>query len=595
MQGQQLRWHWTIQASGVQDNHVCATVCDTAGNIFISGSYADTIRFGSLVLPPYGGQDIFVAKFDPEGVPVWAKSAGSINDDYPTAMAISPAGDIIVAGVSGKNAGFDGFTSGTRKINLFIGAYAPNGDVKWVKSFGAVRNDYIKAITTDNNGNIYFAGYFSRELEFEGAVIESSSLSNALVICLDSLGQPLWAQQFYSEYGENRITALCHYENSLWIAGFCNAPTDIAGTLITPAKEGEVTVFTARCDEHGNVDNVVSVFGAANAEVTSLNISDEGLLILGGNFSEYLNANIISLQDLIAFLLGNGIPIIGIPIILPGGGGNPILLPVIDFPTPSAGITSYGNQDMFLAAMHLPTMTLFWLNQLGSVSYDNLLSMVYHPGYYIIATGLYSSTLMAGKDTIQINNAFCDVFTASYNVLGEIQEVSTMGGTSEEYPQAMTFDKDGNIFVAGLFRDTTNLQNTTLYTPAGTNEVFLAKLHHCNKHRVKFTCDSIFTEGDLLLLGLEGSYAQYVWEHGTSSSPNFLVYYNKTYQVLVSDSIGCVYKDSINIYQIPGIPEWQIRAELPNIYPKNTFDLHHLHLTASRNKEARREDIISDE
>jgi hypothetical protein len=159
------------------------------------------------------------------------------------------------------------------------------------------------------------------------------------------------------------------------------------------------------------------------------------------------------------------------------------------------------------------------------------------------------------------------VFTASYNIDGQIQEITTMGGTSEEFPQAVTFDKDGHIFIAGLFRDTTTLKNTTLYTPAGTDEVFLAKLHHCNKHRIVFTCDSVFVEGDILMLGLEGAYEKYEWDEGGSSAPNYIIYYNKIYQVLVSDSLGCVYRDSITIRQIPEIPEWQIRGDLPTISP----------------------------
>ncbi|MDR0295345.1 MAG: hypothetical protein LBH91_04030 [Prevotellaceae bacterium] len=560
-QAQQLRWHWAIQASGAQDNHVCAAVCDTAGNVFLSGSYADTIRFEHLTLPPYGGQDIFIAKFDPDGLPKWAKSAGGINDDYPTAMTLSPLGDIIIAGVSGKNADFGGLTTGKRRINLFIGAYSPEGDAKWVKSFGAVRNDYIKAITTDSIGNIYFAGYFSRQLEGEDFSLDATSIANAMVICLDSLGQTLWAQQFYSEYGENRITALCHHGNNLWIAGICNAPTDINGTMLTPVQEGAAVIFTARFDEYGNIDDVYSVLEAANAEITSLTATEEGLLILGGNFSNFLNINIFSTKKL---QLPN---IIGI-------------IPSLPSNVPS-GLTSYGNQDMFLAAIH--TDGIAWIKQIGSTSYDNLLSVAYHPGKHIIATGLYSGTLIVDKDTIGINNAFCDVFTASYRIDGQIQEVVTMGGTSEEYPMAMTFDKEGHIFIAGLFRDTTTLRKSTLYTPSRIDEVFLAKLHHCNKHRIIFTCDSVFIEGDILMLGLKGEYEKYEWDEGVSSSQNFIIYYNKTYQVLVSDSLGCVYKDSITIRQIPVVPEWQIRGEL--IQDANKGRL----LAAYRNKEARKE------
>ncbi len=212
------------------------------------------------------------------------------------------------------------------------------------------------------------------------------------------------------------------------------------------------------------------------------------------------------------------------------------------------------------------------------------MNLATHPWDYLIVSGLYAGNLIADKDTITLNNPFCDVFTASYNNSGQIQEFTSMGGTAEEYPQAMAYDKDGHVFVAGIFRDTTNLQHATLYTPSGSEEIFLSKLHHCSKHRVVFTCDTVFSEGDILMLGVKDTYKEYTWDDGRSVAPNYIIYYNKTYQLLVSDSLGCVYRDSITIRQIPVVPDWQIRAEL-----FNEKSGHHL-LFADSFTAARRED-----
>ncbi len=291
VRGQQLRWNWATQATGSLDNHICATICDTAGNIFLSGSYVDTLHFGALSIPPYGGQDIFIAKFDPHGTPIWMESAGGRADDYPTAMTISNSGDIIIAGICGKDTKFNNEPSSRHKTNFFFSVYAPDGKFKWSQAFQASRSDYIKAITVGPGGQIYFAGYFSKPFDFIGTQVEPSSAINAMVGCLDSLGSPEWIQPFTCEYGENRITALCHRNNEFWLAGSCNAPTRIGETVISPAIDGTLALFVASFDEAGNVSNIATPLFSPDAEITSMTTTDNGLLVLGGNFNDRLFFN----------------------------------------------------------------------------------------------------------------------------------------------------------------------------------------------------------------------------------------------------------------------------------------------------------------
>jgi len=546
MQGQQLRWHWAKQAVSSNTGQLCAVRCDTVGNIYLSGNFTDTLRFDTLTVYPAGQRDVFWAKFNPEGRLQWLTPAGGFGDDYSTAMAVTPSGMIYTAGMSGKDALFGEQTVGNKNANLFVSCHNSEGTLQWVKTFDALRSHYIAAITADSSGNVYFGGYFDRLLALDEQQLTASGKSDAMLVSLDPLGKIRWAQQFGGARGQSRITALHLQGDSLWVAGQSNALLSVGNATVHPRSTQEQAVFLACCNLEGEIIKAYgnTISGGA-AEVSSIALTDNGLLIAGGNFADSL---LIGMHTLY----------------------------------------SHGNRDMFVAAIDT-TGSVAWQQQLGSAAYDKLFEVVYHPWQHIIATGLYAGALVVGADTVSLANPFCDVFTASFDLEGQVQEINIMGGTAEEYPMSITRDPEGHIFVGGIFRDTTGVNKTRLMTAKGKDELFLAKLYHCNKHRIVFACDTVFTEGTRLTLQLEGSYEEYVWDDGFSRSPAYMIEYSKTIQVLVSDSLGCVYRDSITIRQEPVIPQLQIRAALPAMYPstnviaKNTGCFT---AVASRNDEA---------
>jgi hypothetical protein len=517
VRGQQLKWQWAVQAKSAANDRVSDAACDTAGNIYLAGSFSDTTYFDTLALVPQGGKDIFLLKFNRDGAVSWAKSAGGAGSDYPTAMTVSASGIIYTAGVHGKDANFDRKKTGDKTVNLFVSRHAADGALEWVKSFGAKRSDYITSIAIDSMENIYIGGYFERRLQFdEQHVLTALGDADAFVVSFDSLGQLQWAKQWGSR-GPDRVSALYAHDTTIWIAGQCAGVMNIDTVAITPLYDDYTAIFVARSSSTGELTQVYGDISGVAATASSIVGLANGHPLVGGNFSDSL-------------VLGNTV------------------------------FTTYGNRDMFIAAFD--STGLRWQQQLGSAAYDNLYDVLCHPYGHIIVTGLYSAPLIFGADTVALNNPYCDVFTASYREDGKLQEITAMGGQAEEFPQALTHDSEGHVFVAGLFRDTTQLRNVTLAS-AGAEDIFLAKLYHCNKNRIIFSCDTVLVEGNKLALAVKGQYATYEWEQGAALSATYEVVCSKTYQVRVEDSLQCVYRDSIVIKQVPAVPKVQIRAQLP--------------------------------
>ena len=75
-------WEWTKIAGGPSVDKLTGVATDLTGNVFITGYFDSTIVFDSVRLVSSGGTDVFVAKYDADGVLLWAKQVGGQNDDY---------------------------------------------------------------------------------------------------------------------------------------------------------------------------------------------------------------------------------------------------------------------------------------------------------------------------------------------------------------------------------------------------------------------------------------------------------------------------------------------------------------------------------
>jgi uncharacterized protein (TIGR03437 family) len=82
---------------------VSAITTDFAGNIYVAANTdtPDLAVPGGLAGQPYaGGGDVFVAKFSPGGVALWATYLGGSGQDIASAISVDSAGNIYVAGTT---------------------------------------------------------------------------------------------------------------------------------------------------------------------------------------------------------------------------------------------------------------------------------------------------------------------------------------------------------------------------------------------------------------------------------------------------------------------------------------------------------------
>ncbi len=134
--------------------------------IYLTGTFTDSIHFGTSALTTAGGADSFIAKYDTSGNPIWSQRFGGTADDnaYNVATALSTIGKLYISGEfysSTMQVGTTTLLNGNSAArDFFIAEFDTSGNPLWGKSSGGSLHDSGASLALDLNGNVYVSGSF---------------------------------------------------------------------------------------------------------------------------------------------------------------------------------------------------------------------------------------------------------------------------------------------------------------------------------------------------------------------------------------------------------------------------------------------------
>ncbi|MES2284136.1 MAG: SBBP repeat-containing protein [Bacteroidota bacterium] len=185
---------WVRTAGGILGDYAHALACDGDGNVYITGEFEETARFGSVTLTSNGDNDAFVAKYDTNGDLQWAKCLGGGDGSDRGLGVLQSNGNIYITGNFQRTAYFeDGntFICGGG-LDLFIAKYTSEGIFQWIKQAGGPGYDEGDAVSNDSDGNVYVTGYFSNSANFNGTTISSNGGTDIFIAKYNPIGDLLW-------------------------------------------------------------------------------------------------------------------------------------------------------------------------------------------------------------------------------------------------------------------------------------------------------------------------------------------------------------------------------------------------------------------
>ena len=167
---------WAVSAGGglhSQDDAGTGVAVDNVGNAYVTGWFSGTANFGGNAMTALGARDIFIAKYDPNGVFLWAVQAGGSGSDSGAGIAWTPKpvgteGTVLVTGAwgSGPSLSEQAFVLRLTGLNNPLPTLsAPVLSVP-VNALGSARG---RAIALDPQGNPYVTGFYDDATSFAPA------------------------------------------------------------------------------------------------------------------------------------------------------------------------------------------------------------------------------------------------------------------------------------------------------------------------------------------------------------------------------------------------------------------------------------------
>ncbi len=164
--------------SGISGIWAGAIVADGSGNMYITGTLAGFgVSFGNYTLSTSGQGDVFVTKYGPSGNVLWARKGGGNANEYANGISFDSDGNSYVTGTYESAFFVFGTTtiynSGIR--NVFVMKFGPSGIPLWATNGEGNYSDWGQAICTTINNETYLTG----EFRSQGITFGTIDLSNA--------------------------------------------------------------------------------------------------------------------------------------------------------------------------------------------------------------------------------------------------------------------------------------------------------------------------------------------------------------------------------------------------------------------------------
>jgi len=310
---------WARSYSGQTDMYsVYRIKTDAAHNVYMTGFFiTPTVSFGEQLLinenfaPETANGTVFVAKFDPDGNPVWAKNAqrtGVCNfHNISSDLAIDGNGNVFIGGYFFTDTiQFDGFSIqnphfGQPFPNVFMAKYDAFGNCDWARSVipGGFQNNYIFSVNADTAGNAYFGGTFTSTVTIDDVTLTaSSSGSKMFVLKLDESGNLIWAKTAASNGYSGVDCADVDPDGNVYVGGTFNGPSIDFGSGNVNVEDQSGNLFVAKyAAENGDV-SWVRLAGPTNINNrTSISVGNQDEIFVGGYFySQLINFGNLTLQ-----------------------------------------------------------------------------------------------------------------------------------------------------------------------------------------------------------------------------------------------------------------------------------------------------------
>ena len=402
---------------------------DSGCHIVVSGSFGGEMDFGGVSISGVD-EDLFVARFDPSGKPLWAQRFGTEPFQGSAFTAVDAKGNIALGGTYNGTLQVGDETLVAKQNGMFALALSPEGDALWARSFIGGNDSVLSRVAFAPDGGVLLAGYTTGGLlDLGQGPIGDPGWSTGFVAKLGPDGVTSWAVPLDGS-GVRVTSVAAGADGQMWVTGRFQIKVQI-GSFALEGTGGSIPFF-AKLDASGGVLLAKAIPGEGSRVGNSVAVSPDGGALIAGDFDNTVD-------------LGGG------PLVVNGPYDGFVL-----------SVDAAGNAR--------------WGVTFGGTGVDSIggVAAAHDGGAWI--TGGFSHAIDFGATHIE-SKGLTDAFVARLDGEGKFTYARAFGGSSSggDTGMSVAVDPDGNAFVTGTYMGTADLGSGPV-TSAGLLDVYLAKV-----------------------------------------------------------------------------------------------------------------------
>jgi hypothetical protein len=270
-----------------RNDTIYKVVTDSSGNVYVAGVTDGAVPGGVTINGVFtantnsGGNDVFVAKYDPNGSLMWAVQFGSAGDDFAQGLAVftQPSStNAQLVYVSGWTTDALPGNKSAGGIDAFVAKLdAATGNITWIKQYGTPFDDFGYGAAVDAvDGSVYIAGSTLGNLA--GSIPDGHS--DAYIIKFDPYG----GRRFINQFNVSD-SPLDNYAYDVVFDGSANPDVLYVTGLTRANPNGSLFVakFNTYCDKLGSFHTLGGPNnGSDNDAGQAVAVDKDGNIIVAG-------------------------------------------------------------------------------------------------------------------------------------------------------------------------------------------------------------------------------------------------------------------------------------------------------------------------
>ncbi|PJB14467.1 MAG: hypothetical protein CO118_08490 [Flavobacteriales bacterium CG_4_9_14_3_um_filter_32_8] len=294
---------WVKSEGGPEGDTGYGITFDNSGNVIVTGQFKGTAQIGlntfSSAIDPISGlpaYDIFVSKYDANGIDLWSIQGTAKYDDRGLALKTDQNNNIYITGQFSDTLTIAGSTHNNTIFNAgMLLKLDSMGNEVWFKRMGAVQT-LVYDLDIDNLGNIYITGDFMGQMIIIGAsgnnYLNGNYTYRIFIIKFDSQGELLWMREDDSNSQVSSKAITLDANQDPYISGTFKCVFDEYADSLGSGLFNSVgynDIFITKYNNSGTQQWMKQYGGPLDDYCSGIAISQINNPIIAGGYTEYFN------------------------------------------------------------------------------------------------------------------------------------------------------------------------------------------------------------------------------------------------------------------------------------------------------------------